>query len=588
MNIQSNTDKYLYEQAQFRHHYETKNKQLGNLNFLTENNRLNNVVEDSENIIDLLEQRNDILSNNDYLSNNAISYQTNQKKPKQIFIQHRKTSLGFDSETRDTTSYLYQNNYKISLRKPFSNIVSIKMKDSIFINTQQLIRETPLSQKNNVIQWNIKDDIVDNDYIIYTTTLTPGNYTETSFSTEIETQMNSVIRANGSLNNFSVSIDSVTDIVSFTSISFTVLANPLSFSVPPELQNYTEITVTFTAHGFTVGNRIYIENAITVGGMNKSIFNQSHIITSVQNVNNFSFQVPVLAISNETSVGGLSIKIGGGNDFQLLWSSNNSPATILGFSKVDTGFATEHTNTKEAFNDEEKKRIKINYLRASSSLNEATIIRTEIPHRLTTGDRIYLYTDASKLSSSSIIEYNHLYGLSNLSDIDDENLRKAFVGALTAPSGLIVTDIGSNEISVPIPYITIAEVEEKIALVDDDDVFGDVIIKDKNLPIDLTGEKYIYMCSPEIGGDMIDTSGRVIDVFAKIQLAGKANSTIFNGFSGGSKVYYDKPLKSLGEIEFYFRKRDGTLFEFNDKNHSFVLEITEAVQKLEDRNLSYF
>lgn len=606
-NIRGDADKYLYEQAKFRQYHENKNQNLGNLNFSTQKNNLRNVVENSESIVDYIEtQKNPYLSNNDYLSNNMISTGNGmdmnmlmamlklQQKPKQMEIRYRKTSLGIDSDSRDTTKYLYQNNYKLNLRHPFSNIESIKMKDSVFINTQQLIRETPVAQKNNVIQWNIKKDTIDTafdtEFVVYTTTLTPGNYNETSLAKEIETQMNSVRRTTGLFNNFNVSIDSVTDIVSITSISFTTLSNPLSFSIP-ESKTYTEINVSFVKHGFRVGSRIYIENAI-VTGLQSSLINTSHIITSITDINNFSFRISSLSTKNEYGVGGTILRIGSGIDFQLLWSSSNTPSTILGFSKIDTGFATEHTNTKESFkysntSDTKTKeeliienRIKINYMKSNTS--GMTTIRTELPHNLITGSRIYLYTNESKPSTSTIKEYNHLYGLlvSDLSE-DEQNLRDTFLAGLTAPSGLIVTYIDTNEISVPIPYATISKIELKKETYDDDDTFGDIIIKDKNLPIDLSGEKYIYMCSPQIGGDMIDTSGRVDDIFAKIQLAGKANSTIFNGFSGGIKRFFEEPLKSLEEIEFYFRTKDGELFEFNDKDHSFVLEITEAVQTLQ-------
>ena len=190
-------------------------------------------------------------------------------------------------------------------------------------------------------------------------------------------------------------------------------------------------------------------------------------------------------------------------------------------------------------------------------------------------------------TGSLILYYDHFYGLTpgDLSS-DQNNQRKKFVGQLTNPSGLIVTVGGENEFSVPIEYETIAPIETAKLLYDDDDTFGNIILKNKNLSIDLSGEKYIFMCSPQLGGGMISTGGNVENVFAKIQLAGTANSTIYNAFSGGTKYFNDSPLDFLDEIEISFRTQNGDLFEFNDKNHSYVLEITEAVQKLEGSGLS--
>ena len=50
---------------------------------------------------------------------------------------------------------------------------------------------------------------------------------------------------------------------------------------------------------------------------------------------------------------------------------------------------------------------------------------------------------------------------------------------------------------------------------------------------------------------------------------------------GNGKIFYDVPLTYLDEVLFEFKDKKGNYIEFNDKNHSFTLEITEAIQKIE-------
>ena len=196
-SIRRNPDKYLDDAAKFRQFMEKKQVNTGKINFQTSGQQLGTVVEQSENIIDLLDANNslindkliqkDVLSEQDYLRNNSIRYDTEnnqgnaslavqlqaqQASAKNRFVQERRRTVAIDTRDRDITLYPDQNNYKIDLGKEvFTNVVSVKLKGSEFINTQQLIKETPVSQKNNIIQWNIEDDLdAGLEDIIYTAT----------------------------------------------------------------------------------------------------------------------------------------------------------------------------------------------------------------------------------------------------------------------------------------------------------------------------------------------------------------------------------------------------------------------------------
>jgi hypothetical protein len=630
-NIKNNPDKYLLEQAEFKKFMNEKNIELGNVNFTTSSKKLNNVVEQSENVIDLLDARNNLiesgqmlnssLSKQDFIRSNSIRYdtlnnqadsslalqlQSQQAGPNDRFVQERRRWLNVDSRDRDLTLYPDQNDYKVELNKEiFTNVISVKLKSSEFINTQQLIRDTPVSQRNNIIQWNIDGDFSSGaNLVVYTATLTPGNYNETTLAAEIERAMNSVPRsgtgATQGFNNFDVSIDTVTDIVEFTSISFTTFTDPFTVAIPAPTENFTKVTVSDPGHSakssgfFVVGDRIFVENSVAVGGIAAGLLNTEHVITEVPDVNSYVFQVVGTATSNDT--GGGTVRIGTGVEFQLLFSEENSPASILGFAEEDTGFSTVIQNTKEIFNygndtdADTDRRLKINYMVPSDAGN-TTEIRTTQPHLLSTGDRVFIYNSGS--APIGVIDYDHEYGVNPL-NTTEQNIRDLFLSQITDPAGLIITVNGSNTFTVPIDYgnyITDAggnpNIEDYIlANIDDDDAFGDVVLKQINAAIDFTGEKYIYMISRTLGGDFATTTDGIENVFAKIQLAGNATSAIYNSFIGGIKIFYDAPLNELNELDFQFVTADGELFEFNDRNHSFTLEITEAIQKLEGTNYS--
>lgn len=220
-DIKKDSNKYLREQAEFRQFMDKKNLNIGNINFTTSAQKLNNVVETSENLVDMVDTTNNYIESGNYVNNslntqdylrmnstqfntlnnpgdNSLSLQLQQQQagPKDRFVQERKRWINIDSRDRDLTLYPDQNNYRVSLDKEiYTNIISVKLQSAEFINTQQLIRSTPVSQRNNIIQWNVLgDEISGGELAVYTATITPGNYNETTLAAEIESSMNAVFR----------------------------------------------------------------------------------------------------------------------------------------------------------------------------------------------------------------------------------------------------------------------------------------------------------------------------------------------------------------------------------------------------------
>ena len=102
---------------------------------------------------------------------------------------------------------------------------------------------------------------------------------------------------------------------------------------------------------------------------------------------------------------------------------------------------------------------------------------------------------------------------------------------------------------------------------------GQVQVRRNNI-FDLVGDTFVYLTSPQLNTMDDDT---IENVFAKIQLSGTAGDTIYDTFTTLPKIYIETPLYELREFEFSFRKEDGSLYEFLNKEHSFTLEIVEYI-----------
>ena len=88
------------------------------------------------------------------------------------------------------------------------------------------------------------------------------------------------------------------------------------------------------------------------------------------------------------------------------------------------------------------------------------------------------------------------------------------------------------------------------------------------------------MCCPTLG-NIRSTSNikneHSENVFAKILLPEQPGKTIFNSFTQSAKEFYQEPLAELNELEFFFIDNEGFVFDFNKRNHSFTIEITEEL-----------
>jgi hypothetical protein len=104
-----------------------------------------------------------------------------------------------------------------------------------------------------------------------------------------------------------------------------------------------------------------------------------------------------------------------------------------------------------------------------------------------------------------------------------------------------------------------------------------------NRSINLEGENYVFLCCPQLATMM--NTGTVKDVFARITLDQSPGSVVFS-FLSNPKDFDTVPLNKLSELEFSVVNYDGTTYDFNDLDFSFVLEITEVVDVVDTFNIS--
>jgi len=295
-------------------------------------------------------------------------------KKKQVKTFNRPTSVSIDSRDRDTDIYTNPNNYKIKMNKTFVNVHRIGLKSTEFPNTQQLVRSTPINIANNIIAWQNETDTVTMDgstsvpssgYITYKTSVEAGNYDAITLQNEIQLKMNAVTRivytANGELgtststknHTFSVSVNPITDKTEITSVELTNYSNILHTKDGESriyfAQKFDDNAETLTAHSLSTGDRIYIQDANDIGGIDDIEINGEHVITldKVDSITGVAFNgtataqpttVYFFSTSTKASLsvsfsGGTSVKIGTGISFRLRWDLDNTLGSVLGFKK---------------------------------------------------------------------------------------------------------------------------------------------------------------------------------------------------------------------------------------------------------------
>ena len=97
-----------------------------------------------------------------------------------------------------------------------------------------------------------------------------------------------------------------------------------------------------------------------------------------------------------------------------------------------------------------------------------------------------------------------------------------------------------------------------------------------NTLLNFNGDNYIYLTLNYIFKDSIDIQG-IKNIFAKLLLSGNPNTVIYNDFIQIGEEFLNTII-SLSELEIFFYTADGQLFDFNNINVSFTIELFEEIK----------
>jgi hypothetical protein len=250
------------------------------------------------------------------------------------------------------------NDYKITLKQNFTNVIRIELISTEFPYIDYLITSRGIN-KNNKLYWKNYDD----GNFIYEVELPEGNYDSTNLISIILNSINNVQNINSTLENpiyniFEINLDSFTQEITFSSFKENKLPNSLNCSLI-SINNikYVKLTIYHKGNFVEKEDTIIISNAIKIGTIIDSNFlNKGHKVYEI-NITDQTYSVligPLNQITNLTDFsldgnGGPTIIIKTKSKFCFLFDRQDTVGKILGFKNVGeknaiTAFKTTISN----------------------------------------------------------------------------------------------------------------------------------------------------------------------------------------------------------------------------------------------------
>jgi hypothetical protein len=393
----------------------------------------------------------------------------------QALIDERGGGIGIKIKKIEGTLQGYPNNnsYSIYLEPTYTNIISARLLNLIFPNTQPAI----IDGVNNKLYW---QSINDNNYV-YSLSIPQGNYTIDQLKSVIESIASKTTRINVSsqyskYHYFTIDINQNTNLVTIntykkfeveqaiTSVSPTINTNPNLDSHPPGTTFLIQYTV--PSHGLTsVGTKVTFSGLIEHLGINAVVLNSIYEVESIIDSDNFTIRLPKINLltTRTNSKGGRAITIYIPEMTKFRFDYNDTIGSVLGFrasgnNNSITPFAISHTN-------------------------------------------------------------NDAY-------IDD-------------------TETGFNSIK-------------------------------------LSGEDYVLMSINQL--NKLNGNGVIKKFFAKINLCDLPGTELYNSFTE-SHIEFPEIIDKLTQLDISFSNKDGSLFDFNGVEHSFMLEFKSVISKMDGSNI---
>jgi hypothetical protein len=366
--------------------------------------------------------------------------------------------------------YPTQNQYTINLEKIYTNVVEIKLVDSLFKNPVITFIDKG-KNKNNMLYF----QSIENIETIQNIEIPKGYYTTDKLKETLEYlfyQKSRISNFYNYLSNYSILVDinEKTNIVSFKNYKKAILSQPIRNIIPTI--NITDqsigvgeyiITIEHTNHGISEQSiNVIFSGFIDDTGLQASDLNGEHLITIIDK-NTYQFTLKNINLSIEKTIthGGNSISVLVPSYIKFYFNYPDSAADVFGFR--NGGF--ESSITKYAY-----------------EIKNSDMYKDEQPY-----------------------------------------------------------DSNGNQIEI------------------------------KNNAIKLKKYLYFMMMCKEVGSDNIINACNLQNMFAKFRIT---DDQILNNEFTATPIFYYNPLTELSKLSFSFYNPDNTLIDFNNEDHSFVLQIT--------------
>ncbi len=502
-----------------------------------------------------------------------------------------------------TPGYQNSNNYEIELGKTYTNISKIRMISSTFPKTQHVFMNNPNTFINNRFYWQNLDDGEN----IYRIDICPGTYTAIELKKELESNIRKVMRVNNkritNVRNFmTVSIDEKTNKVIFSSFNEYV----------PETQVYIKQIKLSTING-TSSSRY--RSSSSTSSCNKRRGRRSSTCSS--NSSSSGYRSKSGSGSSSRSKSGSMFRSRSrsrSGSMSRSRSRSSSSSTYCLYKRTVPMFDTKYKLEKD---DLFYKYPLGDFFKNNPNPNLASdlmIIKIYHPsHKLKNGDEIiiqnsynYKNIHAKYLNGKHkvtnvfenyydiLLDYGVFHHNTKSDNYDQINVNDYIQFCLERDDSIPLVSHGQMKIYTKNTFRIRFDFPDTLGNELGFDNIGEVgsitsyhtVITNEKISraLSLEGPSYLMIKCKQLSN--ITRIGRnPFDYFYRINLNGKFGNDIYDTFVD-APLLYNESLKSLNKLSFEFITPNGHLYDFNSREHSFVLEILTSQESPDNNNLN--
>jgi hypothetical protein len=426
--------------------------------------------------------------------------------------------------------YQNPNKYVIDLERMYNNIVMIRMISSCFPKSQNLIMDgLSGGKKNNRFYWQNIDD----GNIVYNIEIPSGNYTHTEFKNIFECSVNKIARICNdnhvyAINHIMLDIDSKSEKVTFTSYNKYVYNGTNVFVKYSKLSTINQMR--------TISSMMDPEDAYYQYPTGTYFKLFPHVYTSFDYI-----KITIYHPNNKLKV----------NDRILITNSlnfRNIHAKYLNGTHIVTRVSLDYYD------------ILLSNINLDTTLNTANA----------GGEEIIIYTpNIFRIRFDYQYTFGKILGFRNVGEYTSIT---PYYSIITNNTPYEYENININNTH----HISNISIDESINCESINNAFV-------HEPLEFDGPQYILMTCSQI--PCSNSLGRIKDYFYRINLCGRQNTYIYDSYVKSSIIFND-PLDHLSELNLNFYSPDGSYYDFNGRDHSFVLELTCYNEVPEGTNIS--